>query len=65
VDPTNGDIDATGFRVGADLPLVVAVSSHVLLSCGPELTYASYDRGSLTRAESLHLAGRGGLSLLF
>ena len=65
VDPTDGAIDAVGWRLGADLPVVVRVSSHVLLNCGPEITYAVSDAGSLTSARSFHLAGRGGLSVLF
>lgn len=54
------------YRVGGDLPLVIRISSHVLLDVGPELTYAAIDlpqHGVVSR--SLHVAGRGGLSLAF
>jgi hypothetical protein len=53
------------YRVGGGLPLVVRVSSHVLLDVGPELTYAVLDVPPGFVSRSFHVAGRGGLSLAF
>ena len=54
-----------GYRLGADLPVVIRLARHVLVDFGPEIAYSAVDMPGGVASRSAHVAGRAGLSLIF